>query len=59
MPRAVFRYTEIFQNYAKEILKLSYRNLPPWLEEGYSTVYGNVTFNGSRRSPGDGPIRTI
>jgi tetratricopeptide (TPR) repeat protein len=39
-----FRYTEIFQNYAKEILKLSYRNLPPWLEEGFSTVYGNVTF---------------
>src|ERR1700686_131472 len=29
-----FRYTEIFQSYAKEILKLSYRNLPPWLEEG-------------------------
>jgi tetratricopeptide (TPR) repeat protein len=40
-----FRYTEIFQSYAKEILKLSYRNLPPWLEEGYSTVYGNVTFS--------------
>jgi tetratricopeptide (TPR) repeat protein len=40
-----FRYTDIFQNYAKEILKLSYRNLPPWLEEGYSTVYGNVTFS--------------
>ena len=39
-----FRYTDIFQNYAKEILKLSYRNLPPWLEEGFSTVYGNVTF---------------
>ena len=30
---------------ASEILKLSYRNLPPWLEEGYSTVYGNMTFN--------------
>ncbi len=40
-----FRYTDIFQNYAKEILKLSYRNLPPWLEEGFSTVYGNVTFS--------------
>ena len=40
-----FRYTDIFQNYAQEILKLSYRNLPPWLEEGFSTVYGNVTFN--------------
>jgi tetratricopeptide (TPR) repeat protein len=39
-----FPYTEIFQNYAREILKQSYRNLPPWLEEGYSTVYGSITF---------------
>ena len=39
-----FPYMEIFQNYAREILKLSYRKLPPWLEEGYSTVYGSVTF---------------
>ena len=23
----------------------SYRNLPPWLEEGYSTVYGSLTFS--------------
>ena len=40
-----FPYIEIFQNYAREILKRSYRNLPPWLEEGYSTVYGSVAFN--------------
>jgi tetratricopeptide (TPR) repeat protein len=40
-----FPYIEIFQNYAREVLKLSYRNLPPWLEEGYSAVYGSVTFN--------------
>jgi tetratricopeptide (TPR) repeat protein len=40
-----FPYMEIFQNYGREILKRSYRNLPPWLEEGYSTVYGDVTFN--------------
>ena len=40
-----FPYTEIFQNYAREILKLSYRNLPPWIEEGYSTVYGNLSFS--------------
>jgi tetratricopeptide (TPR) repeat protein len=40
-----FPYLEIFQNYAREVLKLSYRNLPPWLEEGYSTVYGSITFN--------------
>ena len=39
-----FPYLEIFQSYAREILKRSYRNLPPWLEEGYSTVYGNLTF---------------
>jgi tetratricopeptide (TPR) repeat protein len=39
-----FPYIEIFQNYARDILKLSYRNLPPWLEEGYSTVYGSVAF---------------
>lgn len=39
-----FRYADLFQNYARLILKLSYRNLPPWLEEGYSTVYGNATF---------------
>ena len=39
-----FPYMEIFQNYGREILKRSYRNLPPWLEEGYSTVYGDVTF---------------
>ena len=40
-----FPYEEIFREYARQILKLSYRNLPPWLEEGYSTVYGNVTFS--------------
>ena len=39
-----FPYMEIFQNYAREILKLSYGKLPPWLEEGYSTVYGSVNF---------------
>lgn len=39
-----FPYMEIFQNYAREIIKLSYRNLPVWLEEGFSTVYGNLTF---------------
>ena len=39
-----FSYMDIFQNYAREVLKLSYRKLPPWLEEGYSTVYGSVTF---------------
>jgi tetratricopeptide (TPR) repeat protein len=40
-----FPHMEIFQNYAREILKLSYRNLPVWLEEGYSTVYGNLSFS--------------
>jgi tetratricopeptide (TPR) repeat protein len=40
-----FPYIEIFQNFAREILKRSYRNLPPWIEEGYSTVYGSLTFS--------------
>ncbi len=39
-----FPYAEIYQNYAREIVRRSYRNLPPWLEEGYSTVYSNITF---------------
>jgi tetratricopeptide (TPR) repeat protein len=39
-----FPYEEIFQDYAREILKLSYRELPPWLEEGYSSVYGSLIF---------------
>jgi tetratricopeptide (TPR) repeat protein len=40
-----YPYIEIFQNYSREVLKLSYRNLPVWLEEGYSTVYGNLSFS--------------
>jgi tetratricopeptide (TPR) repeat protein len=40
-----FRYADIFQNYARAILKRSYRNLPPWIEEGYSTVYSSLTFS--------------
>lgn len=39
-----FAFADIYQNYAKQILKSSYRSLPPWLEEGYSTVYGNLSF---------------
>lgn len=39
-----FPRAEIYQNYARQVLRLSYRNLPPWLEEGYSTVYGSLTF---------------
>ena len=39
-----FPFAGIYQNYARMILKLSYRNLPPWLEEGYSAVYSNLTF---------------
>jgi len=40
-----FPYAELFQTYARDIVKLSYRNLPPWLEEGYSTVYGSLSVN--------------
>ena len=39
-----FPHLEIFQNYAREVLKRSYRKLPPWIEEGFSTVYGSLTF---------------
>jgi tetratricopeptide (TPR) repeat protein len=37
-------YEDIYQNYARMVLRLSYRNLPPWLEEGYSNVYGSLSF---------------
>ena len=40
-----FPYADIYQAYARDIVKLSYRNLPPWLEEGYSAVFGNLTLN--------------
>ena len=39
-----FPYAEIYQKYASLVLKLSYRNLPPWLEEGYSAAYSNLMF---------------
>jgi tetratricopeptide (TPR) repeat protein len=39
-----FPYMDIFQTYAREVVKRSYRNLPPWLQEGFSTVYGSITF---------------
>jgi tetratricopeptide (TPR) repeat protein len=39
-----FVYSEIFHSYAREVLKLSHRNLPPWIEEGYSSVYRNLRF---------------
>ena len=40
-----FLRADLFKSLAHDILKRSYRNLPPWLEEGFSTVYGSVTFN--------------
>jgi tetratricopeptide (TPR) repeat protein len=36
-------YEEIYQDYARLVLKLSYHSLPPWLEEGYVNVYGGMT----------------
>ncbi|MBZ5642350.1 MAG: tetratricopeptide repeat protein [Acidobacteriia bacterium] len=35
-------YDEIYRDYARLILKLSYRNLPPWLVEGYENVYSSL-----------------
>ncbi len=36
-------YQDVFQEYARLILKRSYRNLPPWLEEGYANAFGSMT----------------
>jgi tetratricopeptide (TPR) repeat protein len=43
-------YEEIYQSYAKVILRRSYRTLPPWLEEGFFNVYGSIitSDNGAR-----------
>ena len=35
-------YEEIYQNYARMVLKMSYHSLPPWLEEGYANMYGSM-----------------
>lgn len=39
-----FPFADIFKTYAHDVIKRSYRNLPPWLEEGYSAVYAGITF---------------
>jgi Flp pilus assembly protein TadD len=35
-------YEDIYHDYARLVLKLSYHGLPPWLEEGYANVYGSM-----------------
>jgi tetratricopeptide (TPR) repeat protein len=35
-------YEDIYHNYARLVLKLSYHSLPPWLEDGYANVYGSM-----------------
>lgn len=35
-------YEQIYRDYARLVLKLSYRSLPPWLEAGYENVYGSM-----------------
>jgi len=37
-------YEEIYQDYARQILKVSYRNLPPWMQVGFENVYGSMIF---------------
>ena len=37
-------YAEIYEDYAHFITKLSYHSLPPWLEEGFTNIYGSMTF---------------
>ena len=39
-----FPFADIFKTYAHDVVKRSYRNLPPWLEEGFSTIFGGITF---------------
>ncbi len=36
------QYDDIYREYSMMVLKLSYRNLPPWLEIGYSGVYADL-----------------
>lgn len=35
-------FEDIYRDYSMMVLKLSYRNLPPWLEVGYSSVYADL-----------------
>ncbi len=35
-------FYDIYRDYSHVVLKLSYRNSPPWLELGYSDVYGSL-----------------
>ena len=35
-------FEDIYHDYTRLILKLSYHSLPPWLEEGYANVYGSM-----------------
>jgi tetratricopeptide (TPR) repeat protein len=36
------QYDDIYREYSQMVLNLSYRNLPPWLEIGYSSVYADL-----------------
>jgi tetratricopeptide (TPR) repeat protein len=36
-------YEDIYQDYARLVLKLSYHSLPAWLEVGYANVFGSLT----------------
>ncbi len=38
-------YEEVYRGYARQIVRRSYRNLPPWLEQGYENIYGTMTFS--------------
>jgi tetratricopeptide (TPR) repeat protein len=39
-----FPFADIFKTYAHDVVKRSYRNLPPWLEEGFSNIFAGITF---------------
>jgi tetratricopeptide (TPR) repeat protein len=35
-------FEDIYHDYTRLVLKLSYHSLPPWIEEGYANVYGSM-----------------
>src|ERR1700686_1525450 len=48
-------FEDIYHDYARLVLKLSYNSLPPWLEAGYANVYGSMalTAKGARNGRPD------
>jgi len=45
-------YHDIYREYARKVLKLSYRDLPPWLELGYASIFENMSVSDKGAVPG-------